>query len=251
MKKIIRKVLSIFAAKILPEVPYPVLKGPLKGLKIVLGSLAGRGKGASVYLNQVEREQTIEFLNRVKKDTIVFDVGANVGYYTLLASLQVGTNGKVFAFEPVVRNLSYLNRHIELNRLKNVVVLPLACSDKSELVEFSFGANRAEGHLIEVDDAKSTDEKFFSYTYVHTISLDEFVHYSKNSPNIIKIDVEGAELLVLKGAKEILKNNKPVIFLSIHSEELEITCKEFLLEFDYEFILLDEKERPSVEYLCM
>lgn len=251
MKKIIRRNFSIFAAKLLPEIPYPVLKGPLKGFKIVLGSLAGPGKGASVYLNLVEHEQTTEFLNRVKKNFIVFDIGANVGYYTLLSSLQVGPKGKVYAFEPVIRNLSYLNRHIELNKLKNVVVLPLACSDKSELVEFSFGPNRAEGHLIEVDNKKNINKEFISDTYVHTISIDEFVHHSKNLPNIIKIDVEGAELLVLSGAKETIKNQKPIIFLSIHSEELEITCKEFLIEFGYEFILLDEKERPSVEYLCV
>lgn len=236
------------ATKLLPRIAYPILKGPLKGMKIIHGALGGPSGGASVYLNQIEQKQTSEFLEHTKEGYIVFDIGANVGYYTILASKKVGPNGKVFSFEPVVRNLSYLYRHIISNRLKNVFVLPLACADETTLRIFSFGRTIAEGHLIEDNSLNSSS--FHYYTYVHTTTINEFCTYSNVIPDIIKIDVEGAELLVLKGAKQILQKAKPKIFLSIHSEQLEKDCIEYLTNLGYQTLLLDEKEKPSVEYLC-
>lgn len=251
MKEIIKKLARIIATKLMPEIPYRVIRGPLKGVKIIHGAFGGPSGGASVYFNLIEKKQTTEFLNRVNKGDTVFDIGANVGYYTILSSKKIGLNGRVFSFEPVVRNLSYLYRHMYLNDLHNVVILPLACSNIDDLVEFSYGPNTAQGHLLEVKESRSINKDFLSLTYVHTITIDAFVLHSGNIPNVIKIDVEGAELLVLKGGAETLRRSKPIIFLSIHSEQLENNCKEYLAEFGYKFILLDEKERPSVEYLCL
>src|SRR5574341_250760 len=109
--------------KLLPQIPYPVLWGVQKGNKYVLGSLAGKGGGASVYFNMVEPEQTSCFAETLKKGMVFFDIGANVGYYTILAAQLVGPTGRVFAFEPVIRNIVYLYRHTILNRVKNVTIL--------------------------------------------------------------------------------------------------------------------------------
>ena len=244
----IKKISQFIASKLVPAFSYPILKGPLKGMKIIHGSLGGPSGGASVYFDLIEKKQTSEFIKQTKKGDIVFDIGANVGYYTILASKIVGENGKIFSFEPVVRNLSYLYRHIKLNGLNNVVILPLACAEESTLKKFSFGRTIAEGHLLENNSQNSFD--FLSYTYVHTIKIDDFCNYSGIAPDVLKIDVEGAELHVLKGAQQILHKSRPKIFLSIHSEMLEKECIEFLKNMGYHTVLIDEKERPSVEYLC-
>jgi len=251
MRKIIKNIARNIATKLVPEISYPVLRGPLKGMKIIHGALGGPSKGASIYFNLFEIKQTTEFFNRINSGDIVFDIGANIGYYSMLSSRKIGENGKIFSFEPVIRNLSFLYRHVEQNKLKNITILPLACSENSELVKFSFGLDTAQGHLLEVENPVKTVNSYDRITYIHTISIDEFISRSGNYPNIVKIDVEGSELLVLKGAVETLTNIKPVIFLSIHSNDLEISCKEYLLKFGYKFILLDEKERPSVEYICL
>lgn len=249
MRNIFLIIARFTAVKLLPRIPYPVLKGPLGGMKIIHGSFGGPSGGALVYFNLYEQKQTEEFLNHIEEGNIVFDIGANVGYYTLLSSRNIGVKGKVFSFEPLVRNLSYLYRHVELNKLENVIILPVACSESSSFTTFSFGRNEAQGYLVK--NNWKGNFSFQLHTYVQTISIDEFVRNSGYIPHILKIDVEGAELLVLKGAKETFSSTKPKIFLSIHTAELEKKCIEYLKDFGYKFILLDEKERPSVEYLCL
>lgn len=237
----------IIAAKFLPIIAYPVLKGPLKGTRFILGSMSGPGNGASVYINHVEEKQTNEFIKHLKHNSIVFDIGANVGYYTLLAAKHLDSEGKVFAFEPAVRNLSYLYRHLNINKITNVFVLPLACSDRNSIEVFSFDRDASWGHL-EKKEANKIEP--LSSTFVHTITIDKFVESVSIIPDIMKIDVEGAELLVLNGAIDTLQRYKPKIFLSIHTNQLEFECLEYLKRLGYLTILLDEKERPSVEYLC-
>ncbi len=248
MNLTIKKIVQLFAQKVMPKIAYPILIGPLKGIKFIHGALAGPSFGASVYINRIEQKQTNEFVKQLKFGNIVFDIGANVGYYTLLASKLIGEKGKVFSFEPVVRNLVFVYDHVRINKLKNVIILPFACSEQSKLEIFSFGPDCAQGHITKNVIASEINSD--THTFVNTIKVDEFVSKYKILPDIIKMDVEGAELLVLKGAKETLLKCKPKIFLSIHSAELELSCKEYLKDFSYNFILLDEKERPSVEYLC-
>ncbi len=248
MKITMKKIIRLFAQRIMPKIAYPIIKGPLKGVKIIHGALTGPSFGASVYLNRVEQKQTIQFINHVRRDDIVFDIGANVGYYSILASRIVGKKGIVFSFEPVVRNLVFIYNHVRLNKLENVVILPFACSEKTRLEIFSFGPDFAQGHIE--NTSKILNFNSYSQTFVNAVTIDEFVNKSGFMPNVIKLDVEGAELLVIKGAKETLIKCKPKIFLSVHSSELEVSCIKYLRDLSYNFILIDEKERPSVEYLC-
>jgi hypothetical protein len=102
LSEFLRKAVRVVAGRLLPRIAYPVLRGPLKGARFVLGSLAGEGGGASVYLNQVERHQTAALVDVLRSGQIFFDIGANVGYYTVLGSRLVGVSGSVLAFEPVL-----------------------------------------------------------------------------------------------------------------------------------------------------
>ena len=78
---------------------------------------------------------------------MLFDIGANVGYYTILGARLVGPRGKVVAVEPVVRNLAYLYRHIVLDKASNVSIVSAACSDTVSITTFSLGQNFAMGYL--------------------------------------------------------------------------------------------------------
>jgi FkbM family methyltransferase len=199
----------------------PILQGKLRGKKWIIGS-----GNVECALGSYEHEKRILFEKEVSKSSVVYDIGAHVGFYTLLASELVGESGKVIAFEPVPRNLNYLKRHLEINRCNNVKVIEAAVSDKSGISHFNEGPNSSMGHLSE--DGSLT---------VNSISIDELVENDKiPTPDYIKIDIEGAELLALKGAKSTLSNYNPTIFLATHSHRVpnvHIDCCNFLASLGY------------------
>ena len=153
------------------------------------------------------------------KSKICFDIGANVGVYTLLFSRY---SKLVYAFEPLPRNLSFLYRAIKINKIRNVIIVPFAVADKSKLSWFQVGKNYALGRL----STKGNQP-------VMIISLDDFFKESLVLPDIIKIDVEGAELSVLKGSKNLLSESKPAILLSTHGDKVKNDCIDFLKQFNY------------------
>ena len=213
----------------------PIFQGPLKGKKWIKGSSIN-----GCWLGTYELDKQILFSQYVKTGMKVFDVGANVGYYSLLASVLTGVEGKVFSFEPVPSNINYLKKHITLNKLINVQVVSKAVSDKSAILRFEKGKNNSVGRFAVNGDLE-----------VETISLDEFINDGNPSPDIIKMDIEGAEYDALVGAQEILKNKKPVIFLATHSSELRAKCLKLLTEHGYTILTIDNKPiEESDEFVC-
>lgn len=235
MSNFVRKVGRFVFGKMMPIAAYPVMKGPLKGTKFILGALAGEGGGASVYFNRLETEQTERMIREVFNGDIFFDVGANAGYYSMLGSRLVGESGRVVAFEPLIRNLSYLHRHKNVNNASNVMILGFACSDENSIVSFSLGDNIAMGSI-----SKQGGGEF----PVATITLDEAAERIGLIPNVMKIDVEGAELDVLAGAQNIIKDASPKIFLSTHSAKLREDCLKHLEQAGYSIEPLIDSEDP-------
>lgn len=178
---------------------YPIMRGPLSGYRFILGAAAGEGGGATIYFNMTEPEQTGLLTEVVKTTDVFYDIGANVGYYTLLGSRLIGDSGKVISVEPVIRNLHYLYRHIELNGITNVLLLATACSDKTSIASFDLGSNCALGHLKDERDPLPSDTQ--KLTVVPTTTVDLIAEHTHLMPNVMKIDVEGAELQVLHGAQ--------------------------------------------------
>lgn len=248
MKNFLRSCIRNVFGKCLPRIAYPVICGPLKGVRFILGALSGDGGGASVYINKVEVEQTKAFTKILSNGQILFDIGANVGYYTLLGARLVGLTGKVFAFEPVIRNLAYLYHHTVLNKINNAIIISAACSDSVSLTKFSIGINYSVGHLINNKNNESSLKEIL--LPVPTVTVDAIVQQLGVSPDVIKIDVEGAELSVLKGAKDTISKKKPVVFLSTHSDELRTLCLEYLKEFGYTFEVLSQNKNNPSEFLA-
>ena len=136
---------------------------------------------------------------------VCFDVGANVGFYSLLAARIVGPEGRVVAFEPHPENVKALERNVRANGLANVVVVPKAVSRTSGGARLA-GSDRATAHL---DESRGLD--------VDTITLDEFVAAEPSlAPSVVKIDVEGHELEVLAGAQRTLEAGRPAIVCEQH-----------------------------------
>ncbi|MEO6654763.1 MAG: FkbM family methyltransferase [Pyrinomonadaceae bacterium] len=236
-----RKLGRVIFGKMLPRRPYRVLIGPLRGARFVLGSMAGEGGGATVYFNKVESEQTAAIQRELSPGKTFFDLGANVGYYSILASRLVGRGGHVAAFEPVVRNLSFLQRHIELNDAENVQVLPFAVSSEAGILSFSTGSNSGMGSL----DFDGGNGKML----VPTVTLDEIAERLKLTPDVLKIDVEGAEVEVFRGATRILNTARPTIFLSTHSTDLREQCLAHLRDTGYTVESLLDSDDPH-EFLA-
>ncbi|HEX6372114.1 MAG TPA: FkbM family methyltransferase [Longimicrobium sp.] len=197
----------------------PIIAGRLRGRWWLPAS---RGKILRILNGTYEREQTRLFEQLLRPGGVVLDVGANVGYYTLLASVLVGEGGAVHAFEPEPRNAGFLRRHVQINRLRNVTVQQAAVSDRAGTARFTFGTGSGTGHLA---DAGALE--------VRTLRLDDYCAQHAPAPAAIKIDVEGAEMSVLHGARETLARLRPVIFLSTHGPEVHRASLAFLRQLGY------------------
>jgi FkbM family methyltransferase len=179
------------------------------------------------------------FAAEATKSSVVYDVGANVGFYTLLASACVGRKGKVLAFEPFDENLMYLERHLRMNQCGNVQVFDLAVSDRSGKLRFERGTSRETGRLSDEGDLE-----------VSAVSLDDVAYEVNNPrPDLIKLDVEGAELQVLDGAKRLLREHPPLIFLATHSSQLHSACCSLLRSFDYRLEAIDGSQVMATDEL--
>ncbi|MFH1226418.1 MAG: FkbM family methyltransferase [Planctomycetota bacterium] len=244
MNNFIRLISRFIFGKLLPRWAYPVLRGPLRGARFILGSLAGEGGGASVYFGLIEPEQTAALAESLKKGMTFFDVGANVGYYSLLGSRLVGPQGKVVAFEPALQNLDYLYRHTVLNKAGNVTIMSAACADGLSMAIFSAGENSATGHL-------AAEPGPGQKTPVLTVALDEVAQRLAVWPAVIKIDVEGAELSVLRGARGVLDQARPKIFLSTHSAGLREAYLAYLKEHGYAYEILSRDKLDPSEFLAV
>lgn len=209
-----------------PQAIVPVLQGEIKGKKWIVGSSTH-----GCWLGSYEYQKQLLFANTIKENSIVFDVGANVGFYTLLASSLVGPAGKVFAFEPVPRNCAYLKKHLRLNHIKNVTLFEVAVADSKGMTSFDASTDNSMGHFSEQGKLQ-----------VNTVCLDDLVTEGRIlAPDYIKIDVEGAEMMVLSGASAILGKYHPTLFLATHGEDIHQQCCQFLVSLGYQLVPLDGK----------
>ncbi len=151
---------------------------------------------------QFEELEFTTLMSLVKEDTVVFDVGANMGYYSVRIA-QKARLGKVYSFEPDPGNFGILTKNIALNQLTNVMARNVALSDKADVL-------RLWKHPFNVGDYRLyNDGDFKEYVDVPTISLDSVI---PERVDLVKIDVQGYEYFVFNGGKKLLSKHHPVIF---------------------------------------
>lgn len=147
----------------------------------------------------------------------VFDIGAHIGLVSLPLSKSIDPEGRLFAFEPAKSNREYLLDHIRSNGIQNIeIVSDLVGDETVGSVRFFESSSDSGMNTI----AESRRRSGFDETTVKQITLDEFCNESDLRPELIKIDTEGSELNILRGASEMLQKYHPVIFLSVHPQHI-------------------------------
>jgi FkbM family methyltransferase len=147
-----------------------------------------------------------------REGQVVFDIGSQQGIYTVLAAGRLGRGGKLVSIEPEPRNYLQLTKNICLNRLSNVTPLQIAISDKSGTAELNICEWNMGGHSL-VEPPGGALKK----VVIQMRTLDDLVASLGIQPDIIKIDVEGSVLAVLRGGLKTIKEQAPAIVLEMDS----------------------------------
>jgi len=147
----------------------------------------------------------------------------------------------VAAFEAHPRNAAFLREHVRLNRLANVQVVEAAVARAPGRARFGGGTGTGTGRL----DPRGDFE-------VEAVSLDAFCAGPDKGPDAVKLDVEGAELDVLEGSRQVLRGARPALFLSTHGPEVHRKCLDFLRPFGYAFRPMAGQDlETATEVLCL
>ena len=206
-----------------------VARGPLKGMKWQCSS----GEQFFMPMGVYEAETADWLLNALNEDSLFIDIGANAGYFTLLAAGKL-KRGKVYAFEPVPSFRASIDNKVRLNSLTNVLIEPFAVSNFSgSEVDFEVEGVGANSHLSNIETEQFTRNVSPMKIKVPVTTLDDYCKTNNLRPSVIKMDVEGAEVLVLQGMGEVLDIIRPKMIISTHGDELLADCKKLLLERGY------------------
>jgi len=145
----------------------------------------------------------------VHEGFVAIDIGAHHGYYALLLSRLVGANGRVIAFEPMPSNFEILAENINMNRCANVDIVNKAVSDFSGDLELGRRFDNSGSFSLLTKGAADS-------AIIKAISLDDFLTHWEKPVDFIMIDVEGAEGLVLKGARKTIESHHPAFLVEVH-----------------------------------
>lgn len=153
----------------------------------------------------------------IKKGDVVIDVGANIGYYTIIFAELVGESGHVYAFEPTAHFRQVLKKNLDLNNLSNVTILDFGLSNAAASVEIDIGPSSATIHSPDGYD------EIVAHEQIQLITFNEFVKFNRlDRIDFIKIDVDGHEPYFFEGAWEVLDSFDVIILFEIsHLHYLE------------------------------
>jgi FkbM family methyltransferase len=196
----------------------PVLKGPGRGLRVRSGraNLRVLGKGEP----QVEQA----FLGLLAPGKVVYDIGANIGWYSLLAARQ---GCRVFAFDPDIANAAVAGHNASANGLA-VTVTAAAVTDEDGWLAFLLRGSLMS--RLEKDDTARQAERRAQRNagsngrmHVPAVRLDSWITQTGNPPpDVVKIDVEGAEVGVLRGMRQTLQACRPTLIIELHGTNVEV-----------------------------
>lgn len=172
----------------------------------LLANIQDYGIGTLLYLQGDYASARVSEIKRiVGKGNTVIDIGANIGYFTVLLANLVGTQGKVYAFEPDPRNFQLLKRTVERNGWSHVMVEQKAVSDKAGEFTLYQGREWTGNSLV--------PNEYVSTTKVQVVTLDEFLPY-EHDVSFIKIDTDGSEPLAITGMAKLIKRSRNIHVLT-------------------------------------
>ncbi|WP_296810905.1 FkbM family methyltransferase [Thiocapsa sp.] len=210
----------------------PVRRGPLQGMRISVFS------GIRYVRGDYDAKSVRRMLEALSEGDVVYDIGAHIGYYTLAAAGHVGSEGMVYAFEPLPLNQRFLTGHLQANAVSNVRLVGACVGAAPGTARFDRGQGSGRGRLSDHGPLEVT-----------VVTLDDVLQAGDiRPPTLLKIDVEGAEYDVLQGAGALLQRHRPSILLSVHSEHLRRQCRSWLAALGYEF---DPALKPNLLFARM
>jgi len=208
-----------------------------------------RGFGKFIFAFREYYEPELVYLEKILPPGKVFvDVGANFGVYTLVASKLVGETGKVLAFEPSAESFAILRQNIELNHLSNVRAFRVALAQTRSQAWLNYGWDPVCNWMSKDRDPLRGNEG----EEVQTDTLDQLLEENGvTRVDAIKIDVEGAEELVLRGAIRCLTAQSPIVIFEFNPESAALQglspwgARDLLEGLGYEFVILGECARSN------
>jgi len=201
----------------------PVLGGNGHGLRVRFGESA-----LTRAVSTLERDVEETILAHLHAGDVFYDVGANIGWYSMLAARAVGPSGGVLAFEPSVLNAAYVQQNAAVNHFANVTVICAALTDRDGWVSFLDKGNM-QSRLDKDDfDAQAErrarkDQKVKGNRPVPATTLDSWLAQTgQPPPTLVKIDVEGGELGALRGMAQTLEQHGPTLVIELHNTALVV-----------------------------
>jgi FkbM family methyltransferase len=171
-------------------------------------------------------------IRELKSGDVFYDIGANAGFFSLLASKYVGPNGRVYAFEPLPENIQAIRGNFGVNAVETCELVEAAVTNNNGTIDFFQSADSSMASIFNNKDQTGSIS-------VSAITLDDFVH-NHRSPNLIKMDIEGAELLALQGGINLLtQSERPRLLIELHGEEVGINVKNYLTDLGYTLLNTD------------
>ena len=209
------------------EFVHTVDAGPARGLKYPITLPDDKGIWTGTY----EVELATAIAAAVRTGDVCFDCGGWRGFFSGVMALRGAA--KVFAFEPLPSNVVQLRKMLALNPSLPITLIEAAVTEQPGELEFVVMPETSMGKLS--TSSFQADNQSGQKIRVRAVSLDALLAAGEVSPPaLMKVDVEGAELMLLRGAKNLLATHRPKLFMEIHSRELARDCRAFLEPLGYE-----------------
>ena len=215
-----------------------------KDLKLILSSTVSLQR-----MNSCKKEpETVKWiLENLKPDGVFYDIGSNTGAYSLIASTILNEKGKVVAFEPVPSTFIELCQNIQINQLENKIIpLNIALDNKNLIVNFginSFSGGEAMHIGLSSEKLLTNNHNAIFHFLLETKVLDEVIReYNIPQPTMIKLDVDGPEFNILKGAINTLKSNS-LRTIQVEIDQVNQPIKEIITFLEEYGLYLTEKHK--------
>jgi FkbM family methyltransferase len=200
-----------------------IQQGAGKGLRFnAAGSTAG------MILGTTEPELQIALKLLLKPGMCVYDVGANVGFFSVIAARFVGSAGHVFSFDPLPSNIKAVAHNARLNGFDHISGNEIALGKVDGAASFIISSDPNWGRLASVGKPGAV----IGESKVRVRRIDSLVAEGLTPPSAMKVDVEGAEIDVLEGARDTLRSARPLLFIDLHGTNERVA--EILSELDYD-----------------
>jgi len=253
--KYVKDFFTKFSKQRIPEI-VTIQKGTLSGAKLFL---CPEGNWQKEMMNDTYDSELFDYVQKKNwEGKVIYDIGAHIGYHSLKFSELVGASGSVYAFEPNKVNVERFEKILSINSptFENVRIFDVALSDKEGTTDFFSTENieggTSTGGFVDEADTLWTRDTYINKTgflssKVEIKTLDKLIDSKEIlKPDLLKIDVEGAEQLVLSGFLKHLPESQPIILIEFHSIYSAYSCMKILTKHNYKTTLLKKESDGRV-----